>query len=86
MTAKIDVELQNQIKSAQSDPQREIPVIVSLAAGANIEKLAQRGLKINRIFDAIEAVAGTLTAAEINALSKWDQVNRIEYDGEMHAL
>jgi len=86
VTIKIDSELRKQIEAAAAEPQREIPVIVNLAAEADVTELTRRGLKIENVFDSISAVAGTLTAAEIRALSQWDQVTAIEYDGQMYAL
>jgi hypothetical protein len=84
MTAKVNDEL---LKIAEAtEPQQEIPVIVTITADANLTALKQKGLKIQHSFKNISAVSGTLPAAEINALSQLDEVERIEYDSKAWAL
>ncbi len=69
-----------------TEPQREVPVIVTLRGGADLAALEQKGLKIQRAFANIPAVAGTLVAADVNALAELDQVETIEYDETAWAL
>jgi hypothetical protein len=84
MNAKVNDEL---LKVAEeAEPQQEIPVIVTVKAGENLTALEQKGLKIQHSFKNISAVSGTLPAAEINALSQLDEVERIEYDSKAWAL
>ena len=84
MDAKVNDEL---LKIAEAaEPQQEIPVIVTVAPGANLTALEQKGLKIQHSFKNISAVSGTLPASEINTLSQIDEVERIEYDSKAWAL
>jgi len=87
MTEKISDEFLKQIEEAErEDPQREIPVIITIQAGTDIGMLEQKGLRIQRIFTNISAISGTLNAAEIKPLAQLDQVQLIEYDGPVWAL
>ncbi len=84
MTAKINDELMQELKRAeQTDPQREIPVIVTVNGPINRAELEENGLQITDVFDFISAVSGTLTPAEAQALAQLDQVKSIEFDGEV---
>ena len=73
-------------EAATADPQKEIPVIVTVKTGADLAALEQKGLKIQRTFQNISAVAGTIPAAEVRALAEADQVETIEYDETAWAL
>lgn len=87
MTAKVSVELLKQVEEAEvKEPQREIPVIVNVAAGADPVTLEQKGMVIKHVFPSISAIAGTLNAAQIREIVRMDQVQSIEYDGTMRAL
>jgi len=87
MTRKVSDELLKQIEEAEKEePQREIPVIVTITAGTNPITIQQKGLRIQRIFKNISAISGTLTAAEVKELAQLDQVEIIEYDGPLWAL
>lgn len=87
MTGKVNDELLKQLAEAKKvDPHREIPVVITLTTGTDPSVLEQKGLKIHHIFKSISAVSGTLTALEINELVQSNQVERIEYDGTVHAL
>jgi len=84
MTAKISDELSQELKRAEkTDPQREIPVIVTVNGPINRAELEKEGLRIAHVFDFISAVSGTLTPAQAQALAQSDQVKRIELDGEV---
>ena len=87
MTTKVSDELLKQLEEAEKEePQREIPVIVTIKAGADPTTLEQKGFRIQRIFESISAISSTLTAAEVNELAQLDQVEVIEYDGPVWAL
>jgi len=87
MNAKVSDEFLKQLEETErEDPQREIPVIVTIKAGTNVDTLKQRGLRIQRLFENISAISGTLTAAGIKNLAQLDQVVLIEYDGPVWAL
>jgi hypothetical protein len=84
MTAKISDELSQELKRAeQIDPQREIPVIVTVNGPINRAELEEKGLRIAHVFDFISAVSGTLAPAEAQSLAQLDQVKKIELDGEV---
>ena len=87
MAAKMSDELTKLLERVgKIEPQQTIPVIVTVTPGANLTMLEQKGLKIQRIFEHISALSGTLTAAQANELAQLDQVENIEYDGEMRAI
>jgi hypothetical protein len=60
-------------------------VIVTLAPDAGPARLEQAGLSIERRFELIPAVAGTIAAGSIPALARLDAVELIELDSEMRA-
>jgi hypothetical protein len=87
MTTKMNGALSQQIEEAKTvEPEREIPVIVTLRPDSDLAALEQRGVKIQRIFKNISAVRGTLTPAMANRVAELEMVELIEYDGEVHAL
>ena len=87
MSTKIDAELSQQLREAEiSEPQREIPVIVSLSEGADFAELERLGLKIRGRYESISAVYGTLPASAVRQVETLNSVARIEYDGRAWAL
>lgn len=83
MSTKVNDELFRHLEEAEKvEPQREIPVIVTFTKGTDLAALEQKGLKIQRTFENISGVSGTLTAAAIKEVARLDQVERIEFDGE----
>jgi hypothetical protein len=87
MSTKVsDALLKRLEEAALAEPQREIPVIVTLTEGTDLAALEAKGLKIQRTFQNMSAVAGTLTVAEANAIEQLDQVRAIEYDEKAWAL
>lgn len=67
-------------------PDDAIPVIVTVRPGADPAAMETRGLKVDRALESVSAVAGTVSAGDIEALAALDEVRAIEYDGEIHAL
>ena len=87
MATKVSDELFKQVEEAEKkEPQREIPVIVTITAGTDPIMMQQKGLRIQRIFKNISAISGTLTAAEVKELAQLNQVEVIEYDGSVWAV
>ena len=43
-------------------------------------------MRISRVMESIPAVAGTVACADVANLAELHKVERIEYDGQMHAL
>lgn len=87
MTTKMDEEFLRQVEESQiTEPQREIPVIVTIKPNTDLAVLQKKGLKVHRTFSHIPAVAGTLNAAAAHEVAQLDEVELIEYDGEVHAL
>lgn len=86
MGAKIDDVLLEQVRAAEaSDPDKEIPVIVTIRPGAAVEGLSLQGLVVKRVFNAIPALSGVIAARAVHALQDLDEVERVEYDGNIHA-
>jgi len=82
MTTKISDELLKRLdEAAIAEPQREIPVIVTITSGTDLAVLEKKGLKIQRTFQNSSDVAGTLTVAEVNPVADLDSVVAIDYDG-----
>lgn len=87
MTTKISEELLKRLgEAAIAEPQREIPVIVTLISGTDLATLEDKGLKIQRTFQNSSDIAGTLTVAEVNSVAALDSVVAIDYDGMAWAL
>jgi hypothetical protein len=84
MTAKISPELLRECeRTEQTEPQREIPVIITVTDWARRSELDEKGLRVSHAFENISAIAGTLTCAEVEAVAQLDQVEIIEFDGEV---
>ena len=87
MTTKISNELSKRLhEAAIAEPQREIPVIVTITPGTDPAVLEEKGLRIQRTFQNSSDVAGTLTVAEVNPVADLDSVVAIDYDGTAWAL
>jgi hypothetical protein len=87
MAGKISPELLERLKeAAESEPEREIPVIVNLIPTGDLKELERKGLTIHSRFEYISAVAGTIPAARAEELAQLDQVKSVEFDGEVRAL
>lgn len=83
MNSKINADLARKIEAiGQTEPTREIPVIVTTRAGADLAVIGKKGLKVERIFESISAVAGTIPAGKIADVALLDEVELIEYDAE----
>jgi hypothetical protein len=87
MSAKISANLLKRLDEvAIADAHREIPVIVKVRTGADLAALEQKGLKIQRTFQNISAVAGTIPVGEVNTLAEVDEIESIDYDETAWAL
>lgn len=85
MSGKINAELSRHLKEDKAT-ENDVPVIITVKENADLESLKTTGLKINHIYQNINAVSGTLPASAVNSVAKLDDVERIEFDGEVHAL
>ena len=87
MAGKINKELKKRIEElSKDDSQQEIPVIITTKPNADPDELKKKGLKIEHTFENISAVSGTIPAAKIKEVAQSDEIESIEYDGEMWAL
>jgi hypothetical protein len=87
MSAKISANVVKRLdEAAITDRHREIPVIVTIRRGADLAALEQKGLKIQRTFQNVSAVAGTIPVGEVNTLAEVDEVEAIDYDETAWAL
>ncbi|MBN1640782.1 MAG: hypothetical protein JXA09_06080 [Anaerolineae bacterium] len=83
---KIDRALQERLQAtAEQEPDREIPVIVTVAPGSDVGLLAQSGLRIEHVFGLISAVSGTVRASDVAQLAQLEAVVRVEYDAPVRA-
>jgi hypothetical protein len=85
MDNKINPELARFLTELKGHPKTRVPVIVTLAPGAEPAGLQQAGLSIERRFELIPAVAGAIAASDIPALARLDTVELIELDSEVRA-
>jgi hypothetical protein len=79
---KVSPEVRRRVTSGE----KEVPVIVTVAPGTQRTDLEGHGLMHARQFESISAAAGTVTREGLGKLESSPEVDRIEYDGEMHAL
>ena len=87
MSSKINDELRTECEHASdNEPQRQIPVVVTLNDWSRRGELKHSGLRINNEFESINAVAGTLTCDQVKKLAELDHVGKIEFDGEVKAI
>ncbi len=87
MPAKIDARVAACVRDAEtSGCAQEIPVIVTLRSSADVDALRAHGLRVRHVFADIAAVAGRVQTSQVTRLADLLSVERIEYDGEMHAL
>jgi hypothetical protein len=85
MSGKINAELSRRLKDDKST-ETELPVIITVKENADLGSLKKTGLKINHVYQNINAVSGTLPASAVNSVAKLDDVKMIEFDGEVHTL
>jgi hypothetical protein len=86
VSEKVSPALREQLESAGAE-QARIPIIVTLAEGADASGLASRaGIELRHAYENIPAVAATATPAQVRELAQLEQVELIEPDGEMRAL
>lgn len=86
MSAKIGEELSQQLKAVKESSEEELPVVITVRKGADLAALKEQGLKVEHTFDVINSVSGTLPAAAVKSVARLDEVQRIDYDGEVQAL
>ncbi len=85
MSHKVSPEVMARVASA-TEESSEIPVIVTLAPGADPAVLEPKGITIRRVMENAPLVAGTVAGADVTDLAELREVERVEYDGEMYAL
>jgi hypothetical protein len=85
MSEKINAELSRRLKDDEP-PENEVPVIITVKENADLDSLKKSGVKINHVYENINAVSGTLPASAVKSVAKLDDVEMIEFDGEVHAL
>ena len=87
MSAKISAELSQRLKEVgEASTEDELPVIVTIKKDSDLAALKEKGLKIQHTYENIDAVSGTLPAAAVKSVANLDEVQLIEFDGEVYAL
>ncbi|HEX2887101.1 hypothetical protein [Vineibacter terrae] len=85
MSRTLDPELESLLNDlAKAGSAQRIPFIVTVRSNVRAREVLP--FRIDHEFDAISAASGKMTAAEALKLSVSDAVERVELDGEMHAL
>lgn len=90
MSTKISPELSQRLSELKAEgaaaSETELPVIVTIKEASDLTALKERGFKLDRAYENISAVSGTLPAAAVMPTAQLDEVEHIDYDGEVHAL
>jgi hypothetical protein len=63
-----------------------VPVIVTVTPPIDLAVLRDSGLKIAEVHRLIDAVSGSIAAADLERLARLGNVRTIELDGEMRAI
>ena len=86
MPDKIADELAERLADAAPAAAQRLRVIVTLTPGAATEPLIREGFALERRFETLSAVAGTVQAKDVARLAGLAEVELIELDSEMRAL
>jgi hypothetical protein len=87
MGDKLDDHLTKALAEAEeSSAKSSVPVIVTLRPDTDASSLKAEGLDIEHAFESISAVSGKIRLADLDRLEALDQVEKIEFDSQMHAL
>lgn len=87
MSTKISEELSKRLKEAgEASTTKELPVIITVEENSDLDALQEKGFKLQHRFEIINAVAGTVPAAAVGEIARLEQVQQIDYDGEVQAL
>ncbi|MDX6694758.1 MAG: hypothetical protein QOF02_2361 [Blastocatellia bacterium] len=83
MAAKVSERLSRKLKEAGArDSSEELPVIINVKEGADLDALRKRGLKITQVYENIPYIAGSLPASSVESLARLDEALEIDYDGQ----
>lgn len=86
MNDKLDGDLAEALAAAdEAAMDRIVPVIVTLRSGTDTSAFQADGLTIRNAFSNISAVAGSIRLGDLKALAAREDVEMVEFDGEMHA-
>ena len=87
MGDKLDQPLTEALAGAD-DPALEqtLPVIVTLRPGNDAASFSTNEMRIERAFESIAAVSGTVRLADLAKLEADERIEKIEFDGQMQAL
>jgi hypothetical protein len=89
MVAEIAKELLNRIEDTEkSNPNERIPIIITFEPNFSLDvsTFEREGLDVKYSFPEINAVSGTITAADAKKVAKQKGVKVIEYDSKVYAL
>lgn len=83
----IDRQLREKFEQHADQPDHAEKVIVTLVPGADRAELEHFGMVVTSQLRNLPIVLGTITSANLNALSGWSEVERVELDASnMRAL
>lgn len=84
MGVKLDEYLAQKLESMGDRPSdEEVPVIVTTRSGAKAADL--EFLRVEHSFESISAISGRIQLSDLTKLEALDQVEKIEFDGQMYA-
>lgn len=87
MAEKISSELAERLEDLRRTGSNDkVPVIVTLKAGTDQSVVEDAGLTVENVLDSISAVSGSGSISVVNRIAQLDEVEVVEFDGEMWAL
>ena len=87
MSQKISSELAERLAELQRTGSTDsIPVIVTLRAIDDQSAVKDAGLSVQNVLESVPAVSGSASSSVVNKMAQLEEVELIEFDGEMRAL
>lgn len=83
---EVSATLIERFRQHAGDPEHREAVIVTLGPNGHLDDLVEKGLAVSMSARGGTIVAGTVDAAQCDAVAAVPSVIRIEPDGEMNAL
>jgi hypothetical protein len=83
---KLSFELREILRSAGTGDAADIAILVTCSEPPDRPLLEATGMIVSRVFENIPAAAGAASREVIESLARLDEVERIDFDSETHAV